>query len=58
MLPELLLIQDQFIRLGRKFEIVEISNKIESAIGKGKMLLNLIRIWWSVDLGCTSVELH
>lgn len=44
--------------LGSKVEIVEISNKVESAIGKGEMLLNLIRIWWSVDLGSTSVELH
>ena len=36
----------------------EISNKVERAIRKGEMLLNLIRIWWSVDLGCSSVEPH
>lgn len=37
MLPELLSTQDQFARLGRNFEIVEISNKVER---KGEMLLN------------------
>lgn len=36
----------------------EISNKVERVIGKGDMLLNLIKISWSVDLGCTSAELH
>lgn len=44
--------------MGSEVEIGEISNKIERAIGKGEMLLNLIRIRWSVDLGCTSAELH
>lgn len=59
-LPEVLLIQDPFtqVKVGQQVERVEISNKVESAIGKAEMLLYLIRIWWSVGLGWTSAQRH
>lgn len=53
-----LLIQDRFTHVsgGRPGRTEEISNKVERAIEKGEMLLNLIRIRWSVDFGCSSAE--
>lgn len=43
-----MLIEDNLLKLwsGSKVEKGEVSNKVEKAVVKGEMLLNLIRIWW------------